>query len=82
MAGLRDWLQGFALDSQGRRFIAAPPATASLTTLDGWGLTYAAWRDESDNSPKNAPRRIDLTRSTAQAGNVEIRIVIDDWQPR
>lgn len=77
VAGLRNWLQGYATDADGKRFVASPNAD-SVTTNDGWRLHYVSW-DESD--PANIhPRRIDLERETEQAGNVSIRIVIDNWQ--
>jgi outer membrane lipoprotein LolB len=80
VAGLREWLQGFALDSTGKRFIASPLAT-QVTSNDGWRIHYAAWMDENPVSAQNRPRRIDLARSTEQAGDVSLRIVIDTWQP-
>jgi outer membrane lipoprotein LolB len=82
VSGLRDWLQGYAVDKDGARFIATPPAPATVVTRDGWRVTYASWSDEADRTAQNHPRRIDLERNTAAAGNVAIRIVIDDWQPR
>jgi len=81
VAGLREWLQGFALDRTGQRFIATP-ASSEVVTRDGWRVHYANWIDENPASPHNRPRRIDLVRTTEQAGNVSIRIVIDTWQPR
>ena len=78
VAGLRDWLQGFAIDEQGRQFIASPQNT-SVNTRDGWLVLYPAWVDDGAGTPR--PRRIDLSRRTAQAGEVAIRIVIDTWQP-
>lgn len=79
VSGLRDWLQGFAVDAEGRRFVASPlPDANSVTTRDGWRLHYPIWQDDPG---QNRPRRIDLERSTAQAGDVAIRIVIDNWQP-
>jgi outer membrane lipoprotein LolB len=78
VSGLRQWLQGFGVDASGQRFTANPEAT-EVTTRDGWHIHYAAWQDD----PASArPRRIDLERSTAQAGDVSIRIVIDNWQTR
>lgn len=77
VAGLRDWLQGFALDSRGMRFVATP-ATSQVTTHDGWHLRYANWLSE-DTTPPRA-KRIDLGRFTEHAGDVSIRIVIDSWQ--
>jgi outer membrane lipoprotein LolB len=76
VAGLRDWLQGFAIGASGRRFIATPSNT-TVTTRDGWHIVYAAWQD-GDGMPQ--PKRIDLARLTEQAGEVSIRIVIDTWQ--
>lgn len=77
VAGLRDWLQGLALDSRGMRFVATPTAP-QVTTHDGWHLRYANWQGE--NSSPLRPKRIDLGRFTEQAGDVSIRIVIDSWQ--
>lgn len=81
VAGLRDWLQGFATDAQGRRWSAPTGDTPiTLVTQDGWQISYVSWQIDS-TSPTPRPRRIDLTRTTQQAGQVAIRIVLDDWQP-
>lgn len=81
VAGLRDWLQGFATDVQGQRWSApATDAPVTLMTQDGWQLGYASWQADSGQSASR-PRRIDLARTTPQAGAVAIRIVIDNWQP-
>ncbi|MDB5776996.1 MAG: lolB [Herbaspirillum sp.] len=84
VSGLRDWLQGFAVDADGGRFIATPRNTenSSVTTGDGWRIRYPSWQDDADMSARNHPKRIDLERSTARAGDVAMRIVIDTWQPR
>jgi outer membrane lipoprotein LolB len=81
VSGLRDWLQGFATDTNGRRFVATPEF-ADVVTRDGWHLHYADWQDTALPTASQRPRRIDLERNTAQAGQVAIRIVIDTWQPR
>jgi outer membrane lipoprotein LolB len=77
IAGLRDWLQGFAADAQNHPFIAQArpdddPAN-SVTTRDGWRIQYVSWQTIAGGMPK----RIDLARYTEQAGDVSIRIVID-----
>ncbi|WP_334188841.1 lipoprotein insertase outer membrane protein LolB [Noviherbaspirillum sp.] len=72
ISGLRDWLQGFAIDANGNRFVAQPPA-AEVTTRDGWRIGYNTWQEMR-------PKRIDLDRRTTQAGDVSIRLVIDTWQ--
>lgn len=80
VAGLRDWLQGFATDAAGRRVIANPSGATTIATPDGWSIHYASWQDDNPAAPQNHPKRIDLERSSAQAGNVSIRIVIDTWR--
>lgn len=78
VSGLRDWLQGFAIDSSGRPFIATPQSeNSTVTTLDGWRIHYL---DGQDQSAAVAPKRIDLQRSGTQAGEVIIRIIIDSRQ--
>ncbi|RJF97663.1 lipoprotein insertase outer membrane protein LolB [Noviherbaspirillum saxi] len=77
VSGMRQWLQGFGLDGSGQHFVATP-RNSDITTREGWRIRYANWQDEA--SPQSLPRRIDLARSTEQAGDVSIRIVIDTWQ--
>lgn len=75
VAGLRDWLQGYATASGGKRF-AASPASNSVTTADGWRLTFVSWQDETAAQP--VPKRIDAERAaTATTEPLAIRIVID-----
>lgn len=74
VAGLRDWLQGYAIDAQGQRF-SASPAHNTVVTRDGWKVDYMTWQDEQ--APVPQPKRIELTRLVA--GDVEelaIRIAI------
>jgi outer membrane lipoprotein LolB len=75
VAGLRDWLQGYATDASGKRF-AASPANNSVYTADGWRLRFVSWQDDKAAQP--VPRRIDAERSaTRTADEMAIRIVID-----
>ena len=77
VSGLRDWLQGYAQDADGRRF-AASPLQASVTTGDGWRLNFVSWQDGATPRPK----RIDAERAAgADSEPVAIRIVIDPVQP-
>lgn len=84
VAGLRHWLQGFASDgdglvnSDGRHAIAAPSTLPQTSEQNGWRLHYASWNH--DAAPPH-PRRLDLQRYTPQAGNVEIRLIVDSFQP-
>ena len=78
VAGMRSWLQGFAVDSAGRHVVAYPD-NPDITTLDGWRIHYANWQENAASSSPG-PKRIDLARYTEQAGDVSIRIVIDTWQ--
>ncbi len=81
IAGLRDWLQGVAIDARGQRWSAPPVPGAEVLTQDGWRINYASWRDDAPAGAAAAPRRIDLTRQTAHAGPIAMRLVIDSWQP-
>ena len=74
VSGLRDWLQGYALDAAGQRFRASP-AQSSVTTQDGWRLRFMEWQDAAAAQP--APRLIQAER--AAVGDIQelsIRIVI------
>ncbi|MFZ6680166.1 lipoprotein insertase outer membrane protein LolB [Undibacterium sp. Tian12W] len=73
VAGLRDWLQGFvAID--GKQLAAVKAEDQTLTT-QGWKLRYVSWHEQL-----NFPKRIDLQRYTEQAGDVSIRIVVNEWK--
>lgn len=75
VSGLRDWLQGYATGADGQRF-AASPAANTVTTADGWRLTYVSWQDPTAAKPM--PKRIDVARvASATVEAMEIRIVID-----
>jgi outer membrane lipoprotein LolB len=75
VSGLRDWLQGYATDANGKRFVASP-ANNSVYTKDGWRLRFVSWQDDKAAPPM--PRRIDAERSaSADSDELAIRIVID-----
>jgi outer membrane lipoprotein LolB len=75
VAGLRDWLQGYASGADGKRFVASP-ANNSVTTADGWRLTYVSWQEGADAASR--PKRIDASRAaSASSSALEIRIVLD-----
>lgn len=79
VSGLRAWLQGFA-SVNGNPVAASSEGPTSITSADGWRINYAAWSPEGEGN-RLRPRRIDLARATKEAGQVEMRIVIDGWQP-
>lgn len=75
VSGLRDWLQGYAVDAQGQRF-SASPARNEVTTQDGWRLRFVEWQDP--NAAQPVPRVIHANR--AAVGDIQdlsIRIVIN-----
>jgi outer membrane lipoprotein LolB len=75
VSGLRDWLQGYAVDAQGQRF-AASPAKNEVSTQDGWRLRFVEWQDP--NAAKPLPRVIHAARSAVgDIQDLSIRIVID-----
>lgn len=75
VSGLRDWLQGYATDRDGKRFVASP-ANDSVITRDGWKLDYVSWQDDKAAVPQ--PKRIDATRIVLgeAVDDMEIRVVI------
>lgn len=77
VSGLREWLQGFS--AKGQRIPAGDGAMQALTD-DGWRIRYDSWEAGDDGSLH--PKRIDLSRTTRQAGEVSLRIVLDTWQPQ
>ncbi len=79
VSGLRSWLQGFANDTNNKKFIATP-VNNKVTTRDGWNIQYPTWESDQQSPPQDRPKRIDLERQTEQAGKVAIRIVLDTWQ--
>ena len=75
VSGMRDWLQGYATTAGGQRY-AASPAHNTVTTADGWKLTFVSWQDDQAAQP--VPRRIDAQRAaSAASGELELRIVLD-----
>ncbi len=78
VSGLQHWLQGFVIAASGSEPQAIPAETAVINTPDGWRLHYVSWQQDELLSP----RRLDLERHTAQAGEVSLRIVVDRRQVR
>lgn len=79
VSGLRDWLQGHAVDAQGKPF-AASPANSNVVTQDGWRLRFAEWQGgkAADGTAVPMPRRINADRSaTATSDELALTIVID-----
>lgn len=75
VSGLRDWLQGYAVDAQGQRF-SASPARNEVVTQDGWRLRFVEWQDP--NAAQPVPRLIHATRAAVgDIQDLEIRIVIN-----
>lgn len=75
VAGLRDWLQGYAVDGQGQRF-AASPARNEVLTRDGWRLRFVEWQDP--NAAQPAPRVIHAERAAVgDIQDLQIRIVVN-----
>jgi outer membrane lipoprotein LolB len=74
VAGLRDWLQGYATDAQGKR-VAASPTNNNVFTRDGWRLRFKEWQK---GTAAPMPRVIIAERSAnASSGELQIGITID-----
>lgn len=80
VSGLHHWLQGYTGNDHQRP--AASGATEPVLTADGWRIRYPAWQAGELPANDMHPKRIDLERSTVQAGDIAIRLVLDNWQPR
>lgn len=81
ISNLRNWMQARATNRQGQLVVATPQMTDTIDTGDGWRLRYLSWQDESEPGMQNVPKRIDMERDTAEAGRVQMRLVISTWQP-
>jgi outer membrane lipoprotein LolB len=73
VSGLRDWLQGYAVDAGGKRF-AASPVKDTVVTSDGWRLHFVEWQNGPGGAPM--PRRIDVARTATTGGELAIRIIV------
>jgi outer membrane lipoprotein LolB len=74
VSGLRNWLQGHAIDAQGKPFTASP-ANNNVVTRDGWRLRYVDWQP---GTATPMPRRIEAARSAGALGDeLAITILLD-----
>ena len=81
VSGLRHWLQGYSGNHE-QGPVASSGTTETVLAADGWHIRYPAWQAGELSANGMHPKRIDLERSTVQAGDIAIRIVLDNWQPR
>jgi outer membrane lipoprotein LolB len=76
VAGLRDWLQGYAVDAQGKRFVASP-VNSNVVTRDGWQLRFAEWQAKPGPNGAALPKLIRAERGAAgNGGDLSISIAI------
>ncbi|MCS0588150.1 outer membrane lipoprotein LolB [Massilia norwichensis] len=76
VAGLRDWLQGYAVDAQGKRFVASP-SNNNVQTRDGWQLRFTEWQDKPGANGAPLPKLIRAERgATGNGGELSIGITI------
>jgi len=80
VSNLRNWLQGYAKGADGQMIAATPQATAVITTPDGWHIRYISWQENNEYAGQDVPKRIDMERETVEAGQVQMRLVISNWQ--
>lgn len=71
VANLQFWLQGHGQQANGQPF-QATPAHNQLRTPDGWQLHFVSWH------ANGSPKRIDLARATAAAGEVVLKLIINE----
>ena len=75
--GLRFWLQGFLRTLSGE-LLAVPVSDDNEQEGDGWRVRYVSWQQIDG---RTCPKRIDFSRLEANAGEIALRLVIDDWRP-
>ena len=79
--GLRHWLQGYSptLNRTGAPSDAgSSPAATDAVQVGEWLLRFVSWQAADGGSH---PKRIDLSRRSAMAGELSLRLVIDGWEP-
>lgn len=83
VSGLRDWLQGRATAAGGTPFVANPAADSSansVTTADGWRVSWVAWHAAAAGGKPAAPqaKRIDAERgATGKLDHIAIRVIVE-----
>lgn len=83
VSGLRDWLQGRATAAGGTPFVANPAADSSansVTTADGWRVSWVAWHAAAAGGQSAAPqaKRIDAERgATGKLDHIAIRVIVE-----
>lgn len=75
---LRYWLQGFVQSDEGRLQQASPDQASGFQS-NGWQVRYVSWQRHENVM---YPKRVDLERSTTEAGDIVLRLVIDEWKIR
>lgn len=74
---LKDWLQGCAVDAEGKPFIASPERK-EVITKDKWQINYVSW---IDGPVMPLPKRINLVKGKdATDLDVNMKLVIDGWR--
>lgn len=76
VSGLRHWLQGYTLTADGQHQMLTAQENLNLDA-DGWRIRYVSWQEQDGQLH---PKRIDLQRYTSEAGEVSMRIIIDQWK--
>lgn len=76
VAGLKAWLQGFDLQPDGS-LSAVPVKDYARLQSQGWQLDFVSWQNDGG---VYHPKRIDLYKNTEQVGEMQIRIIIEEWQ--
>lgn len=77
VSGLKDWLQGCAVDANGKAFIASPD-NKEVVTKDKWQINYVSW---IDGPVMPLPKRINLIKGKdATDLDVNMKLVVDEWR--
>ena len=75
--GMKQWLQGCAVDIKGNPFIATPEKK-TVITKEKWQIDYVSW---IDGPTMPLPKRINIAKGKDSTNlDINIKLVVDEWR--
>ncbi|XLZ68173.1 outer membrane lipoprotein LolB [Massilia sp. SR12] len=77
VAGMRGWLQGHAIDANGKPW-SASPANSEVTTREGWRLRYTGWQAGGADGAPARPQRFDAEHpGSGEIQEMALRVFVE-----
>lgn len=77
VSGMRSWLQGHAIDANGKPW-SASPANSEVTTREGWRLRYTGWREDGAGTATPRPQRFDAEHpGSGEIQEMALRVFVE-----